>query len=366
MGIGSGTAALRDSSPAHTNMGVPLQVERPRSTERFCTSVSMIPRSLPSILCASLLLSGASMQAQTQDDNGTYTLSVSAQVVTVPVSVRDKQGKLLDNLTKEDFILVEEGRPQTIRYLTIDRNRPLTVGLLIDTSGSQKDYIPKERAAANEFLVKMLTRPDDTSFLVRFDNAITLLQKATSSKDELRTALSHLEDPHDPRMNPPGGSLFYDALELTSERITRHVDGRNAIIVLTDGRDHGSVLTLEQATEAAQVSNTVIYSILYTDEQATWLATRQAGTTMSGKDVLQKLSDATGGHMFQVSAREPLEKIFGEIADEMRMQYVLGYTPAKAGPGYGFRKIDLKGKDKSWKVQTRTGYFYFGTDEDTN
>ena len=300
--------------------------------------------------------------AGAQDDNQPFTLSVQAQVVTVPVTVRDSKGKLLDTLTKDDFTLTEDGQPQRIRYLSVDRDRPLTVGLLIDTSGSQKSYIAKERTAATEFLRMMLTRPDDTAFLVRFDNAITMLQKPVSSRDQLADGLSHLEDPHPPRATHPGGTLLYDALDLTFERITRNVEGRNAVIVLTDGRDNGSQLTLDDAIQAAQVSNTVIYSILYTDEQPRWLADRPAGQ-LSGKEILQKLSDETGGHMFQVGFREPLDRIFNAIAEEMRMQYVLGYTPAKRGPGYGFRAIELKGRDKSWKIQTRKGYFYSGQEQ---
>jgi len=296
-------------------------------------------------------------QSAAPDGGDTFTLSVRAQVVTVPVTVRDSKGKLLQDLTREDFQLSEDGQPQRIRYLTVDRDRPLTLGLLIDTSGSQRDYIKKERAAARAFFETMLTRPGDTAFLVRFDNAITLLQKPTASKDELSAGLGHLEDPHPWRVENPGGTLFFDALDLTCERITRNADGRNAVIVLTDGDDNGSVLTLEQAIAAAQVSNTVIYSILYTDESSGFLGSKQA---VRGKQVLERLSAETGGHMYQVSVREPLEKIFADIADEMRTQYVLAYSPTKGGGGSEFRKIELTGRDKSWKIQTRSGYYYSG------
>ena len=304
---------------------------------------------------AALLACGACGVAQ--DAGDTFTLSVNAQVVTVPVTVRDSKGKLLESLTRDDFALTEDGTPQRIRYLTIDRDRPLTLGLLVDTSGSQKEYIKKERAAAKTLFDTMLTRKEDTAFLVRFDNAITMLQKPTSSKDELDAALEHLEDAHPWRLDHPGGTLFYDALDLTCERITRNVEGRNAVIVLTDGSDNGSVLTLDATVAAAQVSNTVIYSILYTDESSGWLGTKQA---VAGKQVLERLSAETGGHMYQVSGREPLEKIFADIAEEMRTQYVLAYSPTKGGAGSGFRKIELTGKDKSWKVQTRSGYYYSG------
>jgi VWFA-related protein len=291
-------------------------------------------------------------------DDQPFTLSVQVQTVAVPVSVRDAKGKLVEGLTKDDFTLLEDGQPQVIRRVSVDKDRPLTIGLLIDTSGSQKDYIPKERAASGEFLDAMLTRPDDTAFLVRFDNALTLLAKPTTKKDDLKAALTHLEDKHEPRLHPPGGTLLFDALDLTCDKVMRDVEGRNAVVVLTDGRDDGSVATLEGTIQAAQVSNTVIYSILYTDERSGWLETHTAG--LSGRQVLQKLADETGGHLFQVSHGEPLEKIYAEIAEEMREQYVLFYSPAKHGPGYGFRTIELKGKDKSWKIQTRKGYFYSG------
>ncbi|MDP9038180.1 MAG: VWA domain-containing protein [Acidobacteriota bacterium] len=299
---------------------------------------------------------------QTAQQEQPFTLSVQAQVVTVPVTVRDGKGRLLDGLTKQDFTLLEDGVPQRIRYLSVDHDRPLVVGLLVDTSGSQKEFISKERTAASQFLASMLVRPEDTAFLIRFDNAISLLAKPTSARDDLAAALGHLEDTHAPRLEHPGGTLLYDALDLTCERVTRGVEGRNALVVLTDGRDSGSQLTLDAAIQAAQVSNTVIYSILYTNEQPGWLAGRDPGQ-LRGKEVLTRLSEATGGRMYQVTFRQGLDRIFSAIAEEMRMQYVLGYTPANHGPGYGFRKIEIKGRDTTWKVQTRTGYFYSGAED---
>jgi VWFA-related protein len=309
-------------------------------------------------------------QTATQGEGDTFTLSVSAQVVTVPVTVRDNKGTLLQTLTKDDFTLTEDGRPQRIRYLTVDRDRPLTLGLLVDTSGSQKVLINKERAASNAFFNDLLSKEGDTAFLVRFDDAISMLQKPTASKAELQAGLLHLEDPHAPRPvppaenledylhRPPQGTLFYDALYLTCSKGMSDVEGRNAVVVLTDGFDRGSGVTLDATIDAAQRSNTVVYSILYSDENDQ--VAHVDGKKMSGKDVLQKLSSETGGHMYEVSIRQPLEKIFASIAEEMRMQYVLAYSPAKSDAGPGFRKIELKGRDKSWKIQTRSGYVYTG------
>lgn len=317
-------------------------------------------RLLPLLLLLLPALRPARLAAQTAD--GTFTLSVNAQVVTVPVTVRDAKGNLVKDLTKDDFTLAEDGKPQRIRYLSVDHDRALTMALLIDTSGSQKDYIKKERAASRTFLDTMLTRPDDTALIVRFDNALALLAKPTSSKADLQAALEHLEDPHEPRLNPPGGTLFYDALELTCKRVLHDVDGRKAMVVLTDGRDDGSVATLESAIDAAQRSDTVVYSILYTDNADSFIS-HGASDPQRGKNILASLSDATGGHLFEVSRRHPLEKIFEDIAEEMRTQYVLAYTPPK-GLGAGFRTIEVKGRDKTWKIQTRAGYFYNGTDDD--
>jgi VWFA-related protein len=326
----------------------------------------------PGLAAAMLLASSARgvAQAATQGANDTFTLTVSAQVVTMPVTVRDSKGKLVQTLTKDDFILTENGRPERIRYLTVDRDRPLTLALMVDTSGSQRELIKKERAASNAFFDTLLSKEGDTAFLVRFDNAIAMLQKPTSSKAELQAALEHLEDPHPPRPEPPAetaeeylarpaqGTLFYDALFLTCSKGMADVTGRNAVVILTDGDDRGSGVTLDAAIDAAQRSNTVIYSILYSAEQG--VTNHVDGKKLSGKDVLQKLSAETGGHMFEVSVRDPLEKIFTEIAEEMRMQYVLAYSPTMSDDGPGFRKILLKGKDKSWKIQTRSGYDYTG------
>lgn len=312
-------------------------------------------------------------QAVKQGENDTYTLSVNAQVVTVPVSVRDSKGALLQTLTKNDFTLTENGRPETIKYLTVDRNRPLNLALMVDTSGSQRDLIKKERAASDAFFNTLLTKEGDTAFLVRFDNAITMLQKPTESKTDLQAALEHLEDPHPPRPEPPAetaaeylarppqGTLFYDALFLTCSKGMQDVNGRNAVVILTDGDDRGSSVTLDATIDAAQRSNTVIYSILYSAPEIGMNPRAVEGKKMSGKAVLQKLSSETGGHMFEVSVKEPLEKIYEEIAEEMRMQYVLAYSPTMSDEGPGFRKIELKGKDKTWKIQTRSGYDYAGT-----
>jgi VWFA-related protein len=309
-------------------------------------------------------------QTATQGAGDTYTLSVNAQVVTVPVTVRDSKGKLLQDLTKDDFTLLEDGKPQAIRYVTVDRNRPLTLGLLVDTSGSQKALIKNERAASTTFFNTMLSKEGDTAFLVRFDNAITMMQKPTTSKADLETALGHLEDPHDPRpeppaesaeeylKRPPSGTLFYDALFLTCTKGMQEVEGRNAVVILTDGVDRGSGVTLDEVIDAAQRSNTVIYSILYSAEMG--VTTHVDGKKTTGRGVLEKLSGETGGHLFEVSVKEPLEKIFDEVAEEMRVQYVLAYSPLKNDLGPGFRKIELKGKDKSWKIQTRSGYMYTG------
>lgn len=211
------------------------------------------------------------------------TLSVDARLVNIPVIVYDKKGALVQNLTKDNFILQVDGKPQTIRYFNLDTDLPLTLGLLIDTSMSQRDAIDDERTASEAFLDDMLNGPAerDKAFIVQFARQTDLLQDITSSKPKLQAGLKQLSTPdEEPRNNNPsvtdpndtsassrqrrgGGTTLYDALFLSSDELMSKQKGRKAVVILSDGVDNGSKETLGSAIEAAQRADTIVYAIYY-------------------------------------------------------------------------------------------------------
>jgi VWFA-related protein len=216
----------------------------------------------------------------------TSTISVKARLVNIPVVVRDKKGALVQNLTKESFVLQVDGHPQTIRYFNVDTDLPLTLGLLVDTSMSQRDVIDDERAASIAFLDKMLIGPPDRdkAFVVQFAGQTDLLQDVTSSKPKLQAALKQLDSPSfsggnsggskkdtDPdnsvgsssRSRHGGGTTLYDALFLSSDEIMAKQKGRKALIILSDGDDTGSKESLNSSIEAAQRADTIVYAIYF-------------------------------------------------------------------------------------------------------
>ena len=229
---------------------------------------------------------GPSLRAQ----EPAATIAVDVKVVTLPVTVRDKHGKIVRDLTKDDFMLQEDGRPQTIRYFSQDTNLPLTVGLLVDTSRSQTNVLDAERNASRSFFDQMLAQPKDKAFLIHFDREVELLQDLTASREKLQAALelvkttSDRDSSNDPGSNDPndsggrrsgsgsgshhgGGTELYDAVFLASNELMKKQPGRKALIILSDGVDRGSKTYLESAIESAQRADTVVYSIYFADSR---------------------------------------------------------------------------------------------------
>jgi len=349
-----------------------------------------------------LLLSGSLIFGQQQagsDADQPSTLAVTVRVVNVPATVRDKHGKIISTLTKDDFVLEEDSRPQTIGYFAHDTDLPLTLGLLIDTSMSQRRVLEQERHASYSFLDQMLRQSKDVAFLIHFDHEVELLQDLTSSREKLEAALQSLQTPQftptSGQGSPGGGSgnypggrgghqghgsgggtLLYDATYLASDELMKKQQGRKALIILSDGVDRGSKLGMEQAIEAAQKSDTVIYSILFKDDEphdggfghggfGGGMGRRGGGggprfpqeSRPDGKKILERISKETGGRMFEVSKKQPIDKIYESIAEELRNQYSLGYTPDKMDTDGSYHKLTLKTKPKDLVVQAREGYY---------
>ena len=324
-------------------------------------------------------------------------IAVEVKTVSVLATIRDKHGKTVSNLTKDDFSLTEDGHPQPIDYFVRESDLPLRLGLLVDTSLSQRRVLEQERSASYSFLDHLLRPDKDQAFVIHFDREVELLQEFTPSRPKLQAALQLLQTPEfdggrggggggQSGGYPGGGSsgggggrgrrggagtLLYDAVYLAGDEIMSKQQGRKAVVILSDGVDHGSKESLSTAIEMAQRSDTVVYSILFKDDEGYGNSMARMGgmggggrrggrfpqeERPDGKKILQQISKETGGRLFEVSKKETIDKIYADIEDELRNQYSLGYAPDKnAGPGY--HKIQLTLKQKDLVVQARDGYY---------
>ena len=345
-------------------------------------------------------------------------LNVDARLVNIPVVVHDKKGALVQNLAKDNFVLQIDGKPQTIRTFNLDTDLPLTLGLLVDVSQSQRDAIDDERTASFAFLDNSLT-VRDKAFIVQFARQTDLLQDVTSSKPRLQAGLKQLENPasggdsdnsssnsgansSDSSTRPRRATTtLYDALFLSSDELMAKQTGRKTIIILSDGIDSGSKESLASSIEAAQRADTIVYAIYFKGRETSAgfnrNQDRQGGagspggrgggvgfpggggypggrgggggagrqpeslpSRPDGKKVLQRMADETGGGLFEVSKKETVADIYKQIADELRAQYRLGYSPDKDSASDGYHRIVLSLTQSSPRdlfLQTRDGYY---------
>ena len=366
---------------------------------------------LPSCLAAQTQATGSSSKSPAAAPAPQTTLSVNARLVTLPVVVRDKKGKIVSGLTKDDFVLTEDGRAETIRYFTLDTNLPLTLALAVDTSGSMRDALDSERSASQSFLSGMLTQGTDKAAVLHFDREVELLEDLTASKPKLNEALNQLgptSETQDPSNagHRGGGTQLYDAIYLASSDVLNKQSGRKAIVVLSDGEDRGSKETLNEAVEAAQKAEAEVYTIYFKGEQGGGGGfnpgnggggrrggmgypggggmgypgggggypggSRRGGgqpqgePRVDGKKIMQQIAEETGGNFYEAKKKENFDAIYKEIADELRQQYLLGYTPDAGSEGDGFHRISLTTKKKDLFVQTRAGYYGSGSSSTTS
>ena len=321
------------------------------------------------------------------------TFSSNVKVVNVPATVRTKKGEIVRDLSKDDFTLTEDGRPQSIKYFAKESDLPLSIGLLVDTSLSQRRLIEQERSASYAFLQQMLREDRDKASVLHFEGEVELLQDLTSSRQKLESALNELQAPQMQRSrggwpgsggggggHGAGGTALYDAVFLASDEVIGKQHGRKALIILSDGVDNASRISLERAIESAQRADTMVYSILFTDPDAYgggWGGRMGGGgwggrhggvggyprypqpqsrqSPADGKRVLERISKETGARMFEVSKKQPIGEIYAQIQEELRNQYSLGYTPDRIEGGY--HKIQLATRQKDLIVQARDGYY---------
>jgi VWFA-related protein len=289
-------------------------------------------------------------------------IKVDVNLVNLYFAVRSKQNALVNNLGQNDFDLSEDNTKQTIKYFSRETDLPLTIGLLVDVSNSQRNLIEIERRAAASFFSSVLKKKD-VAFLISFGADSDLLQDLTGSPRLLQEGLDHMKlnggfsgttGGPVPTMNKPRGTVLYDAVYLASNDMLAKEAGRKAIILITDGEDEGSKESEKAAIEAAQRSDAIIYGILYVDRQ---FYGGFGGGGYSGESVLKHMAEETGGRVFTVDRKNSLDNIFEQIQQEMRTQYAIGYTPTNSKKDGSFRKIDLRTGSKDLKVQVRRGYY---------
>src|SRR5580658_3828471 len=317
----------------------------------------------------------ASTPSNTQaQDQSVETLKVNVEVVQLFFNVKDKHGALIPSLTKDNFDLFEDGKPQTIKYFKAESDLPLTIGMLIDSSGSQMRVLDMEKEVGGSFLESTL-RPKDEAFVISFDVDITLLQDFTNSVSRLRHALNVAKintggvgcsgGPIGPQGPIPcsasgqRGTALYDAVYLASHDEFSHEVGRKAMILLTDGEDEGSRLKIKDAIEAAQKADAICYVLLIADRGF------YGGFGYSGDTEMKKLTQETGGRVIEVGNKiEKLRQAFDQISQELRSQYNAGYVSTNTARDGSFRKVEIRPKQGDYNVQARSGYYASAGHED--
>jgi VWFA-related protein len=361
---------------------------------------------------------------QPAPEQSSTTLKIQAREVVLPVTVRDKHGALVSTLKLSDFSLTEDGRPQTIKSFTRESNLPFRLGLLVDTSRSVSAALENERKAAGKFVDQMLPADPksgtaaDQAFLIHFDHEVELLEDFTSSRQKLHREIDDMGatraentssqgpestgDDSGSRSRGHGGTQLYDAIYLASHDLMESKDGRKALIVFSDGADRGSKETLNDAVDAADHANVAIYTVWFKGEQESNGFGNPGGrrggmggggypgggggypgggggypgggggqrrgpdnTSANGQDGkknMEKIAERTGGRFFEAKKKDNLDEIYNSIAEELRGQYVLTYTPDKVDNDGGYHKIALKASNGDLQVVTREGYYAPGGD----
>ncbi len=291
------------------------------------------------------------------------TIKVATRMVAISAVVKSKDGQPRGGLTKDDFVLKQDGKEEPIHYFSQGSELPLTLALMVDTSGSQRTFIGDESLASDVFFETMLDRKEDRAMLVQFDNKVLQIKGMTNSANALHLALLSLSS----HASAVGGTLLNDAVYAVAKDVLAKETGRKAMVILSDGGDNGSRRSLADAIEQAQRGDVQIYSILYSmwdGPGATKFGSGPSGMGMgrpaavnSGLELLQKLSESTGGRVFTVSRTMGLREIFAQIGQDLRLQYELGYTPPRDIQPDSYHKLELRAKDKKLTVQARKGFF---------
>jgi Ca-activated chloride channel family protein len=268
---------------------------------------------------------------------------MDVKLVNIFVNVTDTTGAIVGGLTREDFAIAEDGRPQQIAVFERQSELPLNLTLAIDTSGSVHKDMAEEADAARRF-AHALMRPQDQISLLQFATDVRELTPFTNKVSQIDRGLGQLRG--------DWATALYDAILLGSERLGAK-EGRKVLVLVSDGGDTAKSTTYAQALEAALRNEVMIYSIIDVPIEAS------AGRELGGEHALITLAEQTGGKSFYVSDGG-LDKAFARVSDDLRTQYLLGYYPRHQAPGASFHRVQVtipRAAGQAFNIRHRTGYY---------
>jgi len=281
-------------------------------------------------------------------------IKTQVNLVNIFATVRDKNKRIVTDLKQDDFKLAEDNQDQKIAFFSKEVNLPITLALLLDTSGSEQNMLGAIQEAGSSFLNRVL-RKGDEALIMSFDSDVDLLSDFTDDRAQLSRAIRRA------RINSPGGgylggnpgpigspqttgTALYDAIYLASGEKLNTEAGRKAIVIVTDAQDEGSKVRIEEAVEAAQRTDAVVHVLMVYDRSANFGAAK-------------KIADDTGGRVISANSEKKLMQAFDEISEELRSQYTLGYYPTNNERDGKFRKIKIEMANRDYKVLARKGYY---------
>src|SRR5437879_3746494 len=299
-----------------------------------------------------------SIPATSQEPAAQAPPVIKSQVnlVNIFATVRDKKKHIMPSLKMEDFKIFEDDQEQKVAFFSNERALPITLGLLIDTSGSEENRLPAEQEAATSFLNQVL-RKGDEAMVISFGADVDLLSDFTDDRARLDRAIrsTRINAPTVTMTNPGPlppesrtrglvGTAFCGAIWVACGEKLATEAGRKAMVIITDADDQGSKVRLEEAIEAAERTNAAVHILLVHDPGYGWRP-----------DVAHKIADQTGGRVIEVSSQKHLQEAFDQISEELRTEYTLGYYPTNASRDGTFRKITVETTERELKVPTRKG-----------
>jgi VWFA-related protein len=313
--------------------------------------------SLSTIIVACSILLSAQTPKQTpppgevqKQGNKDYVISVDTTLIQVPVSVHDREGRSLDNLTKEQFQVFEDKVAQQVK-LFVHEDVPISLGLVIDNSGSMRNKRERVNTAALTFVRD--SNPEDESFIVNFDDSAYLEQDFTSSIGDLMDALDNLDT--------RGETALYDAVYLSVEKVQK--EGKRdtkALLLVTDGEDNTSKYKFEEALNKLKESKVTLYAIGLLEDNDQRGGLFKPAPSRKAKEALTQLAESTGGVAYFPKSVDEVEELCKQIARDLRNRYTLGYTPTNQKFDGAWRKVDVvinvpKTSKITWR--TKPGYY---------
>lgn len=297
---------------------------------------------------------GAARLGQNQDQQGVIRSGV--RLVSLYATVRDNHKAIVANLEQNDFRIYEDNVEQKVAFFSRESSLPLTMGILMDTSGSEAAMIGAIQQAASQFVGRVMQKNKDEAMVINFDLDVNMLSDWTSDTVEINRAIRRAKintggaggmvTPGPLPTNMMKGTVFYDAVYLACHDKMSSEAGRKALVILTDAEDEGSQMKLNDAIEAAQRADTVVHMLVVYDPHY--------GADFSGA---KKLADETGGRAIDIRNEKELLKAFDEISEELRSEYQLGYYPTNTKYDGTYRKIKVDTTKSDLKVLTRKGYY---------